>query len=202
MSGLLAAVEPARTIIVEKGGVAWWIPLATTLFVALVAAAVSYCATWRFKLADVNRESASRVAELVYEAEQLVARRERYSAAPEGGARTTLFLLQSARIRAQPLAEIDPGLDDRLMAAVSFNFELLLWDEETARALHWLAEAIANVRVALVPQLTAPNLIRRKREAKRVFPTAEELHAMPNNDPRGTELIDALVDWRGHRATQ
>jgi hypothetical protein len=37
---------------------AWWVPLATALFVALVAATVSYCVTWRFTRAVVERESA------------------------------------------------------------------------------------------------------------------------------------------------
>jgi hypothetical protein len=199
MSQLLAAMA-ARTIIVERGGTAWWIPVAAALFVALVAAVVSYCAAWLFKRADVNRGSASRVAELVYEAEQLVARPEQYAAAPEGGATKALHLLQAARVRAQPLATLDPDLDDRLRAAVSFNFELVLWDEETARARHWLTEAIASARMALVPHLAAPKLIPRTQTAERAFPTADELHAMPNNNPRGNDLIDALVDWRANRA--
>jgi hypothetical protein len=202
MTKLLASMGPARTIIVERGGTAWWIPVAAALFVALVAAVVSYCASWLFKRADVNRESTSRVADLVYEAEQLVARPEQYAAAPEGGARKTLHLLQSARVRAQPLAEIDPDLDDRLRAAASFNFELVLWDEETGRARHWLTEAIANARMALVPHLAAPKLIPRARTTKRAFPTTDELNAMPNNDPRGTDLIDALVDWRANQAAR
>jgi hypothetical protein len=187
--------------VVEKGGTAWWVPLVVALFVALVAAAVSYYATWLFKKSDVNRESAFRVAELVYEVENLVARPERYAAAPEGGAAKALDLLQTARVRAQPLATLDPDLDDRLRAAVSFTFELILWDEETARARQWLSQAIVNARIGLVPHLAAPKLIPRAHAAERIFPTADELHAMPNTHPRGTDLIDALVDWRANGAT-
>jgi hypothetical protein len=59
---LLAATQP---IVVERDGTDWWIPFATALFVAFVAALASYYATWRFKKGDVNRENAFRAAGLV-----------------------------------------------------------------------------------------------------------------------------------------
>jgi hypothetical protein len=114
MSGLLAATQPARTIIVERGGAivsehggtpTWWIPL----LVALAAAGVSYAVTWRFKRADVDRENALRAVDLVDEAEQIASLQKRWR--DDGGARTTMRLLQQARVRAQPLDDVD--LDER-----------------------------------------------------------------------------------------
>jgi hypothetical protein len=35
--------------------VSWWVPSVSALFVALVAATVSYSVTWRFKRADIQR---------------------------------------------------------------------------------------------------------------------------------------------------
>lgn len=50
MSGLLAAIQPARTIVIERGGeTSWWVPFLSALAVALFAAAASDYATWRFK---------------------------------------------------------------------------------------------------------------------------------------------------------
>ena len=79
MIGILAATQPARTIIVqrggaivnESGGTPWWVPVVTTLAVALTAAAVSYAVSWRFKRADVDRENALRAVVRVDEAEQI-----------------------------------------------------------------------------------------------------------------------------------
>jgi hypothetical protein len=91
MSTLLAATEPARTIVIERGGTAWWVPFVTALGVALAAVAGSYYATWRFKKGDVNRENVFKAADLVDEAAQMVSRPSRY--ADEGGASTTLRLI-------------------------------------------------------------------------------------------------------------
>jgi hypothetical protein len=40
MNGLLAAAQPVRPIVIERGGTPWWVPLLIALGVALVAAAV------------------------------------------------------------------------------------------------------------------------------------------------------------------
>jgi hypothetical protein len=197
MSKLLAATEPARTIVIERGGTAWWLPFVTTLGVALAAALASYVVTWRFKRADVDRENAIRAIDLVDEAEQLASREDIYRDA--GGATATLHLLQMARVRAQPID--DPDLDDCFRAAQSYNFDLTLWDEQAGRALHWLREAIANVRAALVPHLAAPKLVRRTQPPEHSFPTLDELNAMAS-DPGGRDgnvRLDALVDWRANR---
>ena len=194
MSGLLAATEPARTIVIERGGPAWCVPLAIALGVALVAALASYYATWRFKKADVNRENVFKAADLVDEAAQIASRLSRYE--DEGGATTTLRLIRQARVRAEPVDDAD--LDDRFEAAQSFNTDLLVWDEEPGRGRYWLGNAIWTVRAGIVPYLSAPRLVGRKRPKERCFPTVSELNAMPS-DPKardGNIRIDALVDWR------
>ncbi len=196
MSGLIAATEPARTIVIERGGTPWWIPFATALFVALAAAAASYYAAWRFKKSDVNRENAFRAAELVDQAEQIASRQDRYEA--EGGPATTMRLLHEARVRAEPVADSD--LDDRFKAALLFNFDLQVWhDPEPPGGRHWLYEAIANIRGGLVPHLSAPQLTGRPRPPKRSFPGLAELNAMANDAYDGNVRINALTDWRINR---
>jgi hypothetical protein len=165
--------------------------------IAVLIAAGSYYATWRFKRADVKRENAVRAAQLVDEAEQLAARPDRYGAEADGGATVISRLLQAARIRAQPLDDL--GLDDRFRAALSFVGDMQLSREEPGRARHWLGEAIANVRAALVPHLAAPTLFRRRQPPARSFPTFDELNAMEFNDRDGNVRIDALIDWRAGR---
>jgi hypothetical protein len=71
----------------------------------------------------------------------------------------------------------------------------------TSAARSWLGEAIADIREALVPHLTAPKFIPRKRYVLREFPTLDELNAMPS-DPNGRDgqpRIDALVIWAAER---
>jgi hypothetical protein len=144
-----------RTVVVDHGGTPWWVPLLTALVVAAAAAAASCYATWRFKTADVNRESALRAADLVDEAEQLAS----FAAGrTDETAATTERLLQQARIRAQSLN--DPKVDDRFRAAIGFISELRTWQPIPGRSWHWLREAIANVREGLVPHLRAPRLVR------------------------------------------
>jgi hypothetical protein len=74
MSGSFAATEPARTIVVQRGanlvierggGPGWWVPLLIALAVALVAAIALYSVSWRFKKADVDRETALQAADVV-----------------------------------------------------------------------------------------------------------------------------------------
>jgi hypothetical protein len=195
MVAFLEASRAARTIIVERGGgtPTWWIPLA----VALVAAAVSYAVAWRFKRADVDRENALRAVDLIDRAEQIASLDDLWR--NEGGGLTTHRLLQEARVRAEPLDDDD--LEERFRAALSYNTELLLWDDKTSAARSWLAEAVADVREALVPHLRAPRFIPRRRFVLREFPTVEELNAMPS-DPHGRDgqpRIDALVDWKAKR---
>jgi hypothetical protein len=186
-----------------------WVPPASALFVALVAAIVSYCVTWRFKRADIDRDNGIRAADLVDEAERIASWRDRFDAQPEGGASATLRLLQQARVRAEPLDDSD--LADRFRAAVSFNSELQTWPDPTSQATHWLTNAIVNVRKGLVPHLAAPKLIPepgtprlirigRVPERERTFPTASEYNAMPNSARDGSDLLDALVKWRANRA--
>jgi hypothetical protein len=193
--GFLPATQPARTIVVERGGTAWWVPFLTALLVALAAAAASYYATWRFKRADVDRENALRAVDLVDRAEQIASLDPLWRDEGEGGL-TTHRLLQEARVRTEPLDDDD--LDKRFRAALSYNTDLLGWKDTTSAARHWLAEASADVREALVPHLKAPKFIPRKRVALREFPTLDELNAMPA-DPSGRDgqrRIDALVDWK------
>jgi hypothetical protein len=189
MSRLLAAAQAARTIVVERGGgTAWWIPLGVALF----AAATAYYATWKFKKADVNRENAFRVADLVDEAEQIVSRPDRYEA--EGGAMTTSRLLGEARVRAQPLEDDD--LNDRFQAAQIFNVDLQLSNEEPGRGRYWLGIAIWNVRVALFAHRSAPRFFGRTVRRERTFPTVADLNAMPSDDYDANVRVDALIDWR------
>jgi hypothetical protein len=195
MSRLLAATEPTRTIVIERGGTAWWIPFATALLVALFAAAASYYATWRFKKGDVNRKNAFGAADLIDEAAQLVSRQDRYGA--EGGANATLRLVQRSRVRAEPID--DAELDERFRAALSFHYDVLTWREEPGPARHWLAEAIWNVRAGLVPYLSAPRLARRKQPRERSFPTSADLSDMPRHAHDGNVLIGALIDWRANQ---
>jgi hypothetical protein len=160
MSTLLAATEPARTIVIERGGTAWWVPFVTALGVALAAVAASYYATWRFKKGDVNRENVFKAADLVDEAAQMVSRPSRY--ADEGGASTTLRLIGQREQN-----QLTTLIDDRFEAAQSFNTDLLVWDEEPGRGRYWLSNAIWNVRAGLVPHLSAPRLVGRKRPKER-----------------------------------
>jgi hypothetical protein len=190
MSGLLAAAGRIETVVVEHGGTAWWVPVATALFVALVAAIASYYVTWRFKTADVNRESALRAADLVDEAEQIASWSERFDA--EGGAAKIARLLQQARVRAEPLDDAD--LHHRFQAALSFTFEFQLWRLEPVGARHWLRETAANVREGLLPHLAAPRLVARKPETKRSFPKLDTFNAI-ERDPEGNALLEALDRW-------
>jgi hypothetical protein len=176
---------------------AWWVPFGSALAVALAAALASYYVTWRMKRADVNRESALRVSDLIDEAEQLAAFSDQ-----RGGAEapsTVLRLLQRARVRAQPLLG-DTELADRFLAAVSYSFELAGWPNVTSHGWHWMGNAIANVREALVPHLTPPKLVGRSKTTDRSFPTSAEFKALPMNDRDGADLLDALVNWRANRA--
>jgi hypothetical protein len=66
--------------VIEHGGTSWWVPL----LVALAAALASYVATGWLKRADINRESAFRAADLIDDAEQVAAFRDRYDTAPDG----------------------------------------------------------------------------------------------------------------------
>src|SRR5262249_19886968 len=148
MYSLLAAVRSSRPIIVERGGTPWWIPFATALFVAVVAALASWYATWRFKRSDVNRENALPAVDLGDEAERLVARVDRYETEPEGGGLVTSRLLQEARVRAEPLG--DGELDDRFRAALGYYVQVIgLSREPPGRARYWLYTATVNIRLAL-----------------------------------------------------
>jgi hypothetical protein len=194
MSVFLAATQPARTIVIEHegGGTPWWVPL----LVALAAAVASYYATWRFKRADVDRQNALRAADLIDEAERLTSEPARYEAEPDAS-EVVRRLVQQARIRAQPLN--DKELDDRFMAALLYLFELQTWrDPPLGGALHWLYQAIANVRLALVPHMSAPKLLPRPRKPpRRWFPTSTELNALAS-DPAGRDAevrFNALRDW-------
>jgi hypothetical protein len=198
MSGLLAATQPARTIVVEHGGgVSWW-TFATALVIAFVAAAASYYATWRFKKGDVTRDNAFRAADVVQEASQITSNPTGYEEA--GGASGASRLLWEARVRAEPVGDFE--LDDRFRAAQAFALDMELAEEEPGRARHWLYLAIWNVRAALVPHLKAPRLVGRRLPMERSFPTFAELNAMPS-DPSGRDgnvRIDALVEWRAEHA--
>ena len=165
MAGLLAATEPAQTVVIEREGTAWWIPFVTALFVAVVAALASYYATWRFKKGDVNRENAFRAAGLVDEAEQIAHRKDRYDA--EGGADTTMRLLQEAQVRARPVDDSD--LDDRFRAAIAYNNALIKGKGQPPRARHWLSVSIWNVQRALAPHLSAPKLLPGTHSVQRSF---------------------------------
>jgi hypothetical protein len=204
MSGLFAATEPTRTIVVERGGTAWWIPFSTALLVAVVAALASYYATWRFKRSDANRENAFRAAGLMDEAEQIARREDRYDS--EGGASTTLRLLQEAQVRARPIEDSD--LDDRLRAAIAYNVALKSGQGRPPRARHWLSVSIWNVQRALAPHLSAPRLVPRTITSDRVFPTFDDLFPMiPMTEgpiplevsPDLNILDNALSEWEAKR---
>jgi hypothetical protein len=194
MTGLLAATQPARRIVVEGGGTPWWVPLAIALGVALVAALVSYVATWRFKAADFDRENALRTVDLVDEAELIASVEDRWRS--EGGAETTMLRLQRARVRAQPLK--DEALDNRFRAALMHNLDVRTWAPETSASRYWLSRAITSVREGLVPHLAAPMFFGRGEPREPSFPTSEELNAMPNSN-EGSERIDALNEWDAQR---
>lgn len=179
---------------IHDGGTPWWVPLLVGLCIATVAAGASYVAAWWFKKRDIERESAVRAADLVDQAEQLLANRQRF--ATEGGAATVTRFLQEARVRAQPLLSRD--LEDRFQAALSYAFNWGLWNPgpEPVGARHWLAEAVANIREGLVPYLSAPRFLPfATADANiRSFPTINELKAMPQNATQ--ELIVALAAWK------
>jgi hypothetical protein len=183
-----------RIVIVHEGGTPWWVPLIVGLGIAVVAAAVSYAATWWFKKRDVDRENAFGTAERVDQAEQIAARRDRYDA--EGGAAAILRLVQEARVRAQPLGSSE--LDDRFLAAIDYVFTFTLWQPPPGPpgGRRWLGEAIANIREGLLPFLAAPGFLPvRRNGVTRSFPTKDELLAMPHGAD-GQELIDALEQWK------
>jgi hypothetical protein len=174
-----------HTVVVEQGGTSWWIPFVTALFVALVAALASYYATWRFKRSDVDRENAFRAADLIDEAERTVA-------VDETGASATARLLRQALRRTAPIDDLN--LDDAFFAAVDYNEYLQRWKQPPDRAAYWQGQAIANIREALTPHLSAPRLVRRKEQGIRLFPKQEELFAMPTDDPQG--FMSALARWQ------
>jgi hypothetical protein len=156
--------------------VAWWVPFTTALVVSLVAATVSYAVTWRFKRADVERENAFRVADLIAEAYRLAGGNEH----TEKDAEEVELRMQEAIVRAQPLGDAD--LADRVGAADWYAFMLridinLVAPEpaEMTRAWRWARAALANVRAGLVPHLASPKLVGRRRAAERSFPTQEQL---------------------------
>jgi hypothetical protein len=193
-------VAVARIVVVHEGGTPWWVPLVIGLGVAVVAAAVSYAATWRFKKRDVERENAFRAAERIDQAEQITARQDRYDA--EGGAATVNRLVQEARVRAQPLGSSE--LDDRFQAAIDYLFTFTLWQPPPGPpgGRRWLGEGIANIREGLLPFLAAPRFLPVRRDrATRSFPTKAELLAMPRG-ANGQELIDALEEWKAAQEAQ
>jgi hypothetical protein len=182
-------------LIVASGGTPSWVTFLLAVGVALVAAVASYWATWRFKKADFDRENALRAADLIDEAERLTSEPARYEAEPDGS-EVTRRLLQQARIRAQPLN--DGELDDRFKAALLFLFDVQSWnDPPLGGVLHWLYQAIANVRLALLPHLSAPTLLSVSRKPVEIwFPTSAELIELAT-DPRDPYVrLDALNQWR------
>lgn len=187
------AVE--KIVVVHEGGTPWWVPLVVGLGIAVVAASVSYAATWWFKKRDVERENAFLARDRIDEAEQIASRRRRYEA--EGGAATVSRLLQEARVRTQPLGSVD--LDDRFRAAMDYVLTLALWQPQPGPpgGRHWLSEAVANIREGLIPYLAAPRFwpFHRETASQRSFPKFDELRAMPHG-PDGQKLIDALAEWK------
>jgi hypothetical protein len=75
------------------------------------------------------------------------------------------------------------NLDDAFYAALDYHEYLQQWKQPPDRAGYWQNWAIGNIREALTPHLSAPNLARRKEQGIRLFPKQEELLAMPT-DPR------------------
>jgi hypothetical protein len=191
MSALIAATQPARTIVIERGGggTPWW-----ALLVALAAAVASYCATWQFKRRDVERENAFRSAELIDEASRTTSTRDGFANA--GGPSGLARLLYEAGVRAQPLDDAD--VNDRFEAARNFATDMELWGSVPERARSWAYEAILNVRAALVPYLAAPRLIGKWPPPERSFPTRSELSEMPKSAHvrDGTARLDALDAWK------
>jgi hypothetical protein len=194
--GVIAAAGRTTTVVVDHGSdSSWWIPL----LVGFGAALASYYATWRFKKADVNRENAIRAADLVDEAERLVARADLDDQDPDAVLTAVLRPIQQARVRSEPLANRE--LDDRFIAVVSYlgALQLMAWQQGGA-ARHWLAEAIANVRAGLVPQLAAPRFIRPRRPIERSFPRSHELDEMARQGASADDLFGRLIEWRANRA--
>jgi hypothetical protein len=188
----------ARLVVIHESATPWWVPLIVGLSVAVIAALASYYATWRFKKADAERESAFRAVDLVNEAERIAARSHRFS----DSAPSVLRLLQDARVRAQPLNSSE--LDDRFRAAYDFLFMGGLWQPpgvEPVGARRWMEEAVANIREGLVPYLAAPHFLpfRSAIVLPRSFPTLEELQAMPHGAD-GQELMSALNAWKDARS--
>jgi hypothetical protein len=193
----MLAVE--RIVIVHEGGTPWWVPLVVGLGIAVVAAAASYAATWRFKKRDVDRENAFRAADLIDEAEQIAARKERFEAE---GASGVWLRVQEARVRAQPLGSQE--LDERFQAFLDYALMFGVWHPAPppAVAIRWLQDAVRNIRDGLVPYLAAPRFLpRRNRNLARSFPTLAEIQAMPHG-ANGMDLINALGDWNAAREAQ
>jgi hypothetical protein len=199
-------------------GSAWWVPLA----IALVAASVSYFVTWRFKRADIVRENAFRVADLIVEAEREVLdavlladasrptrekaiRTRRPTDCPDldRHLEAAQVLLREALVRAQPLGDDD--LYDRLESADWFIYltrqswagdELIAeWGIEPQELWQRAEAPLRNVRDALVPHLAPPKLLGRRRAAFRSFPTGDELRQMGDS----TDFIAALSEWERQR---
>jgi hypothetical protein len=193
--GNMVGVLQERTVVIHEGVTPWWVPLAVSLGIALVAAVVSYAATWWFKKREVDRDNAVRAAALVDEAEQIAARRERWEA--EGGAARVMQALQEARVRAQPLGSDD--LDDRFRASLDLVFTWGSWqpNPEPVGALRWTMESVSNIREGLVPFLAAPRFLpfRQTFTLHRSFPRFAELDAMPRG-ANGQELMTALNEWK------
>jgi hypothetical protein len=125
---------------------AWWVPLATALVVSLVAATVSYAVTWRFKRADVERENAFRVADLIAEADRLARATlpttlDDPQQAHEVERRVDELELRvrEASVRARSLD--DPDLDDRVRAlewyVIALGATVRSWPTETSAVWHW-----------------------------------------------------------------
>jgi len=171
MLSVVAAAPSSPTVIVESGGGSpwWWFPILVTVLLGLAALAGSYAATWRFKKLDVNRESAFRTIDLVDDA-------ERIASGQDGGnvAVDCARLLRRAGVRAEPLDDRD--LADRLRSAVNFADEIAeLRGAPRAATLYPLSRAIASVRFALVPHLSAPRLLRSRKAEPPCFPRSKEL---------------------------
>jgi hypothetical protein len=201
MSGLFAATEPARTIVIERGGTPWWVPLVIGLATVAAAALASYLATWWFKKRDIDGENARQAVALIGEAEKAVSGLGGYSLAVSSPLGPLSQLLQEARIRAQPLG--DAELDDRLKAASSFVVTFQEWREKPDGSRRWLGEAIANVREGFAAYLAPSPLIpwrRTKIERLRSFPTYGELLSFERRAREPEALVEALEDWHAARA--
>jgi hypothetical protein len=198
MSGLLAATQPARTIVVKQGGTPWWVPLLATLLIGIAAAIASYLATWWFKKRDIDGDNARQAALFVDEAERALPR-------PTASARQTLSdpletvsrLLRKARLRAQPLDDFD--LDQRMDVALYFFSDAQEWGAQPVGARPWMQRAIDNVRVGLAPYLAPPPIIPRRPQqvfVEKLFPRFDEYIAIKRfaeDDPEG--VTQGLDDW-------